>query len=195
MKSQLTSLQQWFKESSNEMKNLIFYGVGVALPLIVIVFCAFLVTGHLKSNDKINAQNAKTALADKAQAKLNQSKNKDTFSTTFNQTLSGAFVGDYTSAETRYDYLHNQSPISGLTSLQGDDKDYYISTYLNASSNISGVSTSQFGNTFVATFNYQFSGLTTSNTTNTKTTVYTVYGHKTGDNSWAVDKIIRTAVK
>lgn len=117
-----------------------------------------------------------------------------TFQARATQFLKDISNGDLNNAGKRYDKAHaSDALIQGLASpLQGDDRNYYISEYNNqTSSGISHVKVSQFEGNFMMTFDYDFSGVSSSGNNVTRSVTYVVTGHQDGDH-WQADKVVQT---
>lgn len=159
------------------------YSKLIDASLIVIALAGFgygatNITQTLNANAKADAFNAKVDKQDRQTNAKNKALRNTLFSKQVSDYLTQSYVGNLSNAKQMWDYAHSNPVFIGFDSLQGKDKDFFMSSYDNGvSSNVSDIKSAYSDNKFVVTFTYSVQHKGTNASMITSEKVYVLQGH------------------
>jgi hypothetical protein len=156
-------------------------------------FGGYNIAQTVNANAKVEAHNAKIDKKNKAINAENKQRQNNLFQTQVTKFLQSSYNGDLSSASNMWDNAHNNEMFKGFETLQGSDKDFYLSTYgASVATSASDVKASVVDDNFVVSFTYtvEHNGTNASRITSQK--LYVIQGHL-DNNRYVADTT--TAVK
>lgn len=159
------------------------YDKLIDVSLIVVALAGFgfgtvNIAQTMNANAKADAFNAKVDKQDRQTNQKNKALTNTLFSKQVSDYLTQAYVGNLSNAKQMWDYAHNSNVFIGFDSLQGKDKDFFLSSYDNGvSSNVSDIKSAYSDNKFVVTFTYSVQHKGTNASLITSEKVYVMQGH------------------
>lgn len=168
--------------------------LGLAIAFVVsLAFAVISLNNRLAYAKSVDAQNAKIAKINRDVRQSNANIKNVSIQAQAEDVLNQAFNGSLTNASDMWDYLHKQTTFTGLTSMQGDSKDFFKSTYFNGvTSNVGNILASETDDHhFVLSFTYTTTSLTGTGNTQTRQVLYVATGTHDG-NTYHVDDLRHT---